>query len=218
MEARRSSLPNTQRQAYELAYRLAREQLASMDVEELCRKTGAQPVAPGGLSVEYLNRRHLVTLPDGEVSLIDGDEEIPLKDKVLVLHYLVSAKGTPPSNKLITFKQLPGCASYFSVFHQLSIKPFLERFGKEPQRLVDAAVKLGGRKAGYGDVSVTINAFPRVPLTFVLWRGDAEFPPRGSIIFDSTISDYLPAEDIRDLCAAIVRKLVRAYAGDNASV
>ena len=212
------SLPNIQRQAYELAYRLAREQLAAMDVAELCRKTGAQPLAPRRLSVEYLNRRHLVALPDGEVSLIDSDEEIPLKDKLLVLHYLVSARGTPPSNKLITFKQLPGCASYFSVFHQISIKPFLERFGKEPRRLLQAAAELGGRKAGYGDVSVTINAFPRVPLTFVLWRGDSEFPPRGSILFDSTISDYLPAEDIRDLCATIVRKLVRACPGDNAAV
>ena len=182
-----------------------------MDVVELCRRTGAQPTPGGGLSVEYLNRRHLVTLPDGEVSLMDGDEEIPLKDKILILHYLASARGTPASSKLITFKQLPGCASYFSVFHQISIKPFLERFGKEPQRLLQAAAELGGRKAGYGDVSVTINAFPRVPLTFVLWRGDSEFPPRGSILFDSTISDYLPAEDIRDLCAAIVRRLVRAY-------
>ncbi len=210
MEARRSSLPNIQQQAYELAYRLAREQLAAMDVAELCRKTGAQPLAPRRLSVEYLNRRHLVALPDGEVSLMDGDEEIPLKDKVLILHYLASARGTPPSNKLITFKQLPGCASYFSVFHQISVKPFLECFGKEPQRLLQAAAKLGGHEAAYGDVSITIDAFPRVPITFVLWRGDAEFPPRGSIIFDSTISDYLPAEDIRDICATIVRKLVRA--------
>ena len=187
-------------------------------MEELCRKSGAQPLGSGGISVEYLNRRHLVALPGGEVSLKDGDEEVPLKDRVLILHYLTSAKGTPPSGRLITFKQLPGCASYFSVFHQISIKPFLERFGGEPERLLNAAAKLGGRKAGYGDVSITVDAFPRVPITFVLWRGDAEFPPRGSILFDSSISDYLPAEDIRDLCATIVRKLIRAYPGDNAAV
>ena len=188
-----------------------------MDVVELCRRTGAQPTPGGGLSVEYLNRRYLVALPGGEVSLMDSDEEIPLKDKILILHYLASA-GAPATNKLITFKQLPGCASYFSVFHQISIKPFLERFGKEPQRLLKAAAKLGGHKADYGDVSVTIYAFPRVPITFVLWRGDGEFPPRGSILFDRTISDYLPAEDIRDLCATIVRKLIRLYPGDNAAV
>ena len=72
-----------------------------------------------------------------------------------------------------------------------------------------SVAKLGGRKAGYGDVSVTINAFPRVPVTIALWRGDDEFPPRGSVIFDSNISDYLSAEDIRDLCATIVWKLIK---------
>jgi len=209
MESRRSSLPNIREQAYELAYRLACEQLASMDIEELCRKTGAQPMDSSKIIVEYLNRRYLVTLLNGEIALCDDDKEVPLKDKILILHYLTSAQGTPLTNKLITFKQLPGCASYFPVFSQLTITPLLNHFGKEPELLMASVAKLGGRKAGYGDVSVTINAFPRVPVTIALWRGDDEFPPRGSIIFDSSISDYLSAEDIRDLCATIVRKLIK---------
>ena len=209
MESRRSSLPNIREQAYELAYRLACEQLASMDIEELCRKTGAQPMDSSKIIVEYLNRRYLVTLLNGEIALCDDDKEVPLKDKILILHYLTSAQGTPLTNKLITFKQLPGCASYFPVFSQLTITPLLNHFGKEPELLMASVAKLGGRKAGYGDVSVTINAFPRVPVTIALWRGDDEFPPRGSIIFDSNISDYLSAEDIRDLCATIVWKLIK---------
>jgi len=209
MESRHSSLPNIREQAYELAYRLACEQLASMDVEELCRKTGAQSMDSSKIIVEYLNRRYLITFPDGEISLCDDDKEVPLKDKILILHYLTSAKGTPLTNKLITFKQLPGCASYFPVFSQLTVKPLLNHFGKEPELLMASVAKLGGHKAGYGDVSVTINAFPRVPVTIALWRGDDEFPPRGSIIFDSNISDYLSAEDIRDLCATIVWKLIK---------
>ncbi len=209
MESRHSSLPNIREQAYELAYRLACEQLASMDVEELCRKTGAQSMDSSKIIVEYLNQRYLVTFPDGEISLYDDDKEVPLKDKILILHYLTSAKGTPASNRLITFKQLPGCASYFPVFSQVTITPLLNHFGKEPELLMASVAKLGGRKAGYGDVSVTINAFPRVPVTIALWRGDDEFPPRGSIIFDSNISDYLSAEDIRDLCATIVWKLIK---------
>jgi hypothetical protein len=209
MESRHSSLPNIREQAYELAYKLACEQLARMDVEELCHKTGAQPMGSSKIIVEYLNRRYLVTFPDGEISLCDDDKKVPLKDRILILHYLTSAQGTPLTNKLITFKQLPGCASYFPVFSQLTIMPLLNHFGKEPELLINAAAKLGGHKAGYGDVSVTINAFPRVPVTIALWRGDDEFPPRGSIIFDSNISDYLSAEDIRDLCATIVWKLIK---------
>lgn len=209
MESRHSSLPNVREQAYELAYKLACEQLAGMDIEELCRKTGAQYMDSSKIIVEYLNQSYLVTLPDGGISLRDSEEQVPLKDKIMILHYLTVAKGTPATNKLIIFKQLPGCASYFPVFSQMALKPFLDHFNEIPERLINVAAKLGGHKTGYGDISVTINAFPRVPITLILWRGDVEFPPRGSIVFDSNISDYLPTEDIRDLCATIVWKLIK---------
>jgi len=57
-------------------------------------------------------------------------------------------------------------------------------------------------------VAVTINAFSRVPITIVMWHGDDEFAPQGSIIFDSTISDYLSTEDITVLCETIIWRLV----------
>ncbi|GAH70474.1 unnamed protein product, partial [marine sediment metagenome] len=75
----------------EQAYKLACQQLASRNIEELCRKTGAKSVDPSKITVEYLNQAYLVALPNGEVSLWNNDEEVPLKDKILMLHYLVSA-------------------------------------------------------------------------------------------------------------------------------
>lgn len=207
MESQHSSLANIQGQAYELAYRLACEQLASMDVEELCRKAGVQRVDSNKIIIEYLNQSYLVTIPEGEISLRNGEEVVPLRDKILILHYLTLAKGTPATNRLITFKQLPAGISYFPAFSQRTIKPLLNHFGKEPELLIDAAAKLGGHRASYGDVSVTINAFSRVPVTIALWKGDDEFVPGGSIMFDSSISDYLSTEDVSVLCETISWRL-----------
>lgn len=208
-----SSFHNMQEQAYELAYKLASEQLVSMDIEEICGKTGAQRMDSNKIIIKYLNQPYLITLPDVEISLRDSEEEAPLKDKILILHYLTLAKGTPATNRLITFKQLPGGASYFPAFSQRAIKPLLNHFGKEPELLTDAAAKLGGYKANYGDVAITINAFPRVPITFALWRGDDEFPPRGGIMFDASISAYLSTEDITVLCETIIWRLVKSLRG-----
>jgi hypothetical protein len=69
---------------------------------------------------------------------------------------------------------------------------------------------LGGIQAGYGDVAVTIPAFNRVPITLVFWKGDEEFPSNGHILFDSTVLDYLSAEDINVLCQSITWYLVKA--------
>ncbi len=208
-----SSFHNMQEQAYELAYKLASEQLVSMDIEEICGKTGAQRMDSNKIIIKYLNQPYLITLPDVEISLRDSEEEVPLKDRILILHYLTLAKGTPATNRLITFKQLPGGASYFPAFSQRAIKPLLNHFGKEPELLTDAAAKLGGYKANYGDVAITINAFPRVPITFALWRGDDEFPPRGGIMFDASISAYLSTEDITVLCETIIWRLVKSLRG-----
>jgi hypothetical protein len=76
--------------------------------------------------------------------------------------------------------------------------------------LVDFAERLGGRKTDLGDVSVTISAFPHVPITLVLWEGDSEFSPSASILFDATVTDYLPTEDIIITSEAIVWALVRS--------
>ena len=114
------------------------------------------------------------------------------------------------ANKMITFKELPEGINYFPSFSKRTIKPLVDHFGKEPHLLIDAAAILGGHRVDYGDVAATINAFPCVPITVVLWRGDEEFAPSGSIMFDATISDYLSAEDITVLCQTIAWKLVKS--------
>ena len=114
-------------------------------------------------------------------------------------------------NKLITLKELPDGLNYFRTFAQRAVKPLVDHFGKEPHQLIDAAIKLGGYKVNHGDAAVTINAFRRVPITIVLWQGDDEFPPAGSVMFDSSISDYLSCYDITELCETIAWKLVRSH-------
>ena len=201
---------NPWERGFELSYKLACEQLTKIDdIEEQCRKSGARYVGPNEVVINYPNKPYHITLPDVEISLEDSKVEVPLKDKILILHYFTLAKGTPATGILITYKQLPGGVSYFPAFSQRAITPFLSHFGKEPELLIDIAAKLGGYKVDYGDLSVTINAFDHVPITLVLWRGDEELAPNGNILFDDNISDYLSTEDITVLSENIIWKLVK---------
>jgi hypothetical protein len=197
----------------EPAYRLAREQLAKVeDTEQLCLKSDARYLITGSqqeIAIEYLNRLYRIAMPNIEVLPSDSQEEVPIKDKVLILHYLLSAKGTPIANKLIGFKELPGGDSYSRTFSKRAIEPLVEHFGEQPHGLVDIAGKLGGHTVVYGDVAVTVNAFSRVPITIVLWQGDEEFPAQGDILFDAAISDYLSTYDVTVLCESIIWKLVK---------
>ena len=203
---------------YELAFQLAREQLAGIkNIEQQCLKSGAEYIdSQKAVVIKYLNQPYVIKLLDAGISSMSG-EEIPIRDTILIIHYFTQAKGTTLSDKIITYKELPEGLLYFPTYYKRTVKPLVNYFGEEPDRLLDAAQKLGGRKADYGDAAVTIDAFIRVPVTLVLWKGDEELAPEGSLLFDSTISDYLPTEDITVLCETITWRLIRLLktGGDN---
>ena len=69
---------------------------------------------------------------------------------------------------------------------------------------------MGGETQSLGDASAMYLAFPRVPITHVLWSGDEEFSPEATILFDETITGYFPTEDIAALSGASVYRLLGA--------
>ncbi len=210
MKDRSSSSSSPWERGFELSYEFACEQLAKIsDIEEQCRKSGARYLEPHEIIINYLNQPYHITLRDIKISLEDSNVEVPLRDKILILHYFTLAKGTPALGRFITYKQIPGGMNYFPAFSQRAIAPVVKHFGRNPQLLIKTAAKLGGREADYGDISVTVNAFPRVPITLVLWKGDDELSPNGNILFDANISDYLFTEDVAVLSETIIWKLVK---------
>ena len=198
---------------YELAFRLAVARLAEIeDIERQCRRCGARFLKPEkAISLDYLNRTYLIAYPEATVTLQHTEEPVTLVDKILLLHYVTQAKGTPLSGQLVSFKELPDAPGYFPTFYKRSINPLVTCFGNEPEQLLETAKAVGGRRADYGDVSVNIDALSMVSLTLVLWKGDAEFSPEGTIMFDRTITDYLPTEDIIILCQSTSWRLVKLF-------
>jgi hypothetical protein len=206
---------------YELAFRLAVQKLSEIeDIEQQCHRCGARFLkAEKKISLDYLHRTYLIGYPEAEATLLDAGQQVTLVDKILLLHYVTLAKGTPLSGELISFKEVTEAAGYFPTFYQRAVKPLVTYFGDEPEKLLETAESIGGSKADFGDVSVTIPALNRIPLTLVLWKGDAEFSPEGNIMFDRTITDYLPTEDIIYLCQSTSWRLIKLLkaGGDNHS-
>jgi hypothetical protein len=205
--------------AYELSYQIACETLRNTtDLGEQCDRAGAvcSSTATGKrILLKYLGLEHVITLPDVEIEVADGVTPVALRDKLLMLHYFNTAKGTARSGRQVTFRELPAGPVYFPTYMKRAIKPFTDAFGKEPMRLLAAGAKLGGKKGGTGDASVIIDAFPRIAITYVLWGGDVELPPQGNILYDANITDYLPTEDITVLTESISWKLVHSGTTDS---
>jgi hypothetical protein len=198
---------------YNKALEIGKDEISKKNPLHLCRVSGGQFIEkanePNSLQIKFLNRIVTISWPDLIFSQ-DFDKEIAIKEKILILHYLNNAKKENLTGELIAYQEIPSARFYLTSFNARSRDPFIAAFGENPDKLPVVAQELfAAQMASMGDVSVTIQAFPKVPITLIIWRGDEEFPPNGTILFDSSIKDnLLSAQDISELVSMIVYPLI----------
>lgn len=117
-------------------------------------------------------------------------------EQLCIISYLLNVGDKPLSGKLVRADSLPGGQFFFRGPHGMPTGKLIDAFGERPERLFSAAAGFGGEPRPYGDAAVEILVLPKLPLTLVVWAGDEEFPPRASILFDSTAADNLPLDAI----------------------
>lgn len=198
--------------AYAQSLALASRELLGLDPSDICHRTGATLIEdPDGactISLSCLNRDVTVTLPAFEFS--GASVDLPIWEKIIVLHYLAACRDTALRGHEISFKEVKSGAPYFPSFEGRCIYPLMGAFGKHPGDLITAAGALGGEPVPHGDAGVRVRALPAVPIVFVVWQGDDEFGPAATILFDAAIEERLPTEDIVVLCQQAVGMLKRA--------
>ncbi|APV44230.1 hypothetical protein Dform_00916 [Dehalogenimonas formicexedens] len=193
-------------QAYGQSYELAFDRLTEVDPTILGMRSGAS-LGPGqGIKLDFLNFPVIVDIRQRSVTAA-GFPLLSISDKLVILHYLVTAGGKPASGKLISFKDLPEGSGYFPTFYKRAIAPIVNIFNKSVGDLIGAAKNIGGTQIAMGDLGLSIPVFARVTLNWVFWRGDDLLPPEGSILFDASITDYLPVEDVAVLCHSVANRL-----------
>ncbi|MEW6261523.1 MAG: DUF3786 domain-containing protein [Thermodesulfobacteriota bacterium] len=193
------------------AFKLAAQELQLKNPMEVGRLSGAGfDKDRGWYQLDFINRPVIVNVPEVTVKYLDSSDEIPLTEQVLVLHYLNEAKGSPLTDDLITYREVPAGEFYYPAFRKRAEAPFLSVFGGRPDLLPRLAPLLGGESLpGHGDAAARFQPLPRVPVTIVVWGGDEEFEPAGKILFDRSIHHYLSTEDVAWLSGMIVYRLMR---------
>ncbi len=158
-------------------------------------------------TVPFLGEKYLVSYPSGQVLETAKGGEAPNITAILLLHYLARATGVEAADSWISFKELQGGGIYIEPFEHRAIIPFVKAFGWSHEDFARAAEMLGGTKAEHGHISYEIPLLPRIRLLYILWRGDEEFPPNGTILFDRYANAYLHTEDYAFLAGMTVGAL-----------
>ncbi len=200
---------------YTQAFKLGKEELSNKDVDLIAQYSGSNikkdPSGKTELVLNFLNRPVTISWPDLDC-VVGNAEELPIQQKVLLVHYLCGAwtsKGARPTGTWIAYQEIPDGRFYLDAFQKRAKHPLVQGLGNHPDLLVElAAQAYGAGPFDHGDVSVVIPALPLVPLALILWKGDDEFPPDGNILFDQNISGIFSAEDVAWLAGMAVYPLV----------
>jgi hypothetical protein len=174
------------------------EELREVDTERICEYASARNYPPTGLLLPFLKEYLLVDMENRCLRRQSHGQwermENPLLELVCLV-YLLNVGPQPLSHELVSVKELKS-GHFFTGPHELKILPLLDLYGNDLERFKEAAEGARGEVLDLADAAYMFQAFPKVPLYYLLWQGDEEFQPRLSILFDRSIEHHLAADAI----------------------
>jgi hypothetical protein len=129
--------------------------------------------------------------------------------ELLTLVYLNKVKVLHPLGREIVGAQDLKEAHFFQGPHALQVDPLLKRYGRDVGGFKAAAEYLAGRPMDMADVAYRLLPFPRIPVYYLFWMGDAEFDARISVLFDRSIEQLFSADAIWGLVSRVTTALLQ---------
>lgn len=121
-------------------------------------------------------------------------------------------------NHWVTFADLKDARPFAPAFQKGVLQTFARTFTGHSDRLIAACEALGGQKLPHSDVGYQINAFKCIPVQFLFWEGDDEFPAQANMLFDISATDFIHVESVVTIASVGLDELAEAagipvYAG-----
>lgn len=200
--------PGGMKAAYEIAYKKAGLEIQARDLEELCERSAA--VLNGRrIRVSFFGTRVEILISENE-GLEFQPMDLPLAERILILHYLLSRESRLARGSMVAFKNLPGASFYDPTYQKRGPKRIARRFGENVEEFRKACRNLKWQEAELGDASCLFDILPKIRGLVVLHAGDEEFPAEVNILFNDEIVNFLPLEDVAVLAGLIATRLSKS--------
>ena len=188
------------------------EEIGRLDRGDMVRRCLVRPMAEeADILVDFLDTELRVCPPGKRILCRDGSSWKPVEGylvRLLTTLYLLQAQDIPVTNDWIGVQQLRD-AHFFQGPHELNLAPVLARYGHDIEAFGRRCRELGGVPMPMADAAFRLRPFPRIPVVYLLWKGDEEFGPRLSVLFDRSIERHFAADAVWGLVNLMTDVLVR---------
>jgi len=188
------------------------EDLQKRNINNLCNLTLFSVASAHQMVFTFLNEKVLVDLKERCLKRDRGRGWEKTSDpllELLTLVYLNHVKILHPLGmEMVGIPDLKE-AHFFQGPHALQIDPLVQRYGQDIRGFKAAAEYLAGLPMNMADAAYRLLPFPRIPLYYLFWKGDDEFDPRISVLFDRSIEELFSADAIWGLVSRVSTALLQ---------
>jgi hypothetical protein len=189
-----------------------RKKALGFDFEERYRALGLPGYSSGDLPISYYGERYMISRADARITRVEKpDLKVDFQIALAIYHlFYYSAKSPVNSGHFIPFRDVKGAGPFDPAFKKQILDPFARAFEGKKDLLIAAGESLGFQRLAQSDAGFEANAFVRVPIRFLFWDGDDEFPAQANILFDENITEFTHEETVVTIAADGVRYLMDA--------
>lgn len=210
---------NKNYELFERNYENSFSELINKDLEDIAGKAGAQINDNGELVLGFFEKSVLVDLNKSKIFVLNCNyrhlfeldsekfEPLDLFSSAIILHFLLTADGTPLSGEWILYRELPDGLFYASTIPGV-LQPLAKKYESSGGEFLGKLLEIGGEKNKNFKFSGIIYPFKKFPVLFIIDEKDEEFDANIRVLFDSSASHYLKTDVIKTLLVYIVRKLL----------
>jgi len=96
----------------------------------------------------------------------------------------------------LPFADLRDASPFKTAFDRMILLPLAATFSGKEEAFRRACEALGGRPLSGSGAKYEIDAFACIPVRFLFWDGDEEFPAQANILFDRSATDFIHVESV----------------------
>jgi hypothetical protein len=190
-----------------------RLELGDRDPQALALRTGtlfkSEEGQDGVFQLSMWGQEVLVDFPAFTARYTQTDLELNTFELTMLAYYFHLSDGTPQTGQWIAFTELPDGQFYTQAFQNYTGQQLINTFGNNTESFEGAALKAGGRKEFFANISFSFQALPRVALMVACWLGDEDFPPSYRVLFDSAAGRHLSTDGCAILGSTLTRRIIR---------
>lgn len=198
---------------YSLVLDYSREKIKSIDPNNISKLSNIKfNESLSIFEINLMNKMFIMEYPSGKILEKSSTTSNNLELDIIITRYLLNATGVPPTNKFITFKEIPGGNVYYNNFLNRTIKKLAYEFSNCIDEYKIVMENLGAEKVNMGDLAYKFNFIGNTFMIFIIWFGDDEFEPNANILFDSNINYYFNTEDLAvvpDIAIDLISKNIK---------